>query len=157
MAGNLSMKSITTPILHRFSFRDVIRANGILCVASLVGCGLLSPAVPAPVIYGVLFVAGMTRSMHFTSVATLAFADVPAHLRPGATTLVAMAQQGAGAIGVAIAALALGVFQMLRSGDALALGDFQKALFVAAGMMAIAVLWSLRLPRDAGAELARRT
>lgn len=157
MAGNLAMKSITTPILHRFGFRDVIRVNGALCVASLIGCGLLSPLVPAPVVYGVLFVAGMTRSMHFTSVATLAFADIPPHVRPGASTLLTMAQQVAGTLGVAIAALALGLFQTFRAGAQLALGDFQNALFAAAGLMAVAVLWALRLPPDAGAELSRRS
>jgi EmrB/QacA subfamily drug resistance transporter len=157
MAGNLAMKSVTTPILRRFAFRDVIRVNGMLCVVSLVACGLLSPALPVAVVYCALFVAGLTRSMHFTSVNTLAFADIPAHVRPGATTLAAMAQQAAGAVGVAVAALALGLFQTLRAGGELALSDFQNALFSAAGLMAVAVLWSLRLPPDAGAELSRRS
>jgi EmrB/QacA subfamily drug resistance transporter len=156
MAGNLAMKSVTTPILRRFAFRDVIRVNGMLCVGSLVACGLLSPVLPVAVLYGVLFVAGLTRSMHFTSVNTLAFADIPADVRPGATTLAAVAQQAAGAVGVAAAALALGLFQTLRAGEELALSDFQNALFAAAGLMAVAVLWSLRLPLDAGAELSRR-
>ena len=128
MAGNLAMKSVTTPILHRFGFRDVIVVNGALCVASLIACGLLSPKVPLPVVYGVLFVAGMTRSMNFTAMSTLAFADVPASMRPGATTLAAMAQQAAGTVGVAAAAVALGLFQTLRNGTQLALGDFQYAL-----------------------------
>jgi EmrB/QacA subfamily drug resistance transporter len=157
MGGNLAMKSITTPILHHFGFRDVIRVNGALCVASLVACGLLSPSVPLPVAYGVLFAAGMTRSMNFTSMSTLAFADVSAQMRSGATTLAAMAQQAAGTLGVAAAALALGLFQTIRASDLLALGDFQNALFVAAGLMAVAVLWSLRLAPDAGAELSRRS
>jgi EmrB/QacA subfamily drug resistance transporter len=157
MAGNLAMKSVTTPILRRFAFRDVIKVNGMLCVASLVACGLLSPALPVAVVYGVLFVAGLTRSMHFTSVNSLAFADIPEHVRPGATTLAAMAQQAAGAVGVAVAALALGLFQTLRAAGELALPDFQSALFSAAGLMAVAVVWSLRLPPDAGAELSRRS
>jgi EmrB/QacA subfamily drug resistance transporter len=153
MAGNLAMKSVTTPILRRFGFRDVILANGVLCVASLISCGFLSPAVPLAVVYGVLFVAGMTRSMNFTSMNTLAFADVTAQMRPGATTLMAMTQQAASAVGVAAAAVALGFFETIRAGTQLALGDFQNALLVAAGLMAIAVVWGLRLPRDAGAEL----
>jgi EmrB/QacA subfamily drug resistance transporter len=108
MVGNLSMKSMTTPILHRFGFRDVIRVNGTLCALSLLACGLLSPATATPVVYFVLLVAGMTRSMNFTSMSTLAFADVPAPLRAGATTLAAMSQQAASTMGVAAAALALG-------------------------------------------------
>jgi EmrB/QacA subfamily drug resistance transporter len=157
MTGNLSMKTVTTPLLHRFGFRDVIWVNGTLCALSLAACGLLSPSAALPVIYGVLFIAGMTRSMNFTSMNTLAFADVPPEMRPGATTLSAMAQQGASALGVAAAAVALGLFQTLRTGTELALGDFQHAVLAAAGLMSIAVLWSLRLPSDAGAALSRRS
>ena len=99
----------------------------------------------------------MTRSMNFTSMSTLAFADVPASMRPGATTLAAMAQQAASALGVAAAALALGALPGARAGATqLALGDFQNALFAAAALMAVAVLWALRLPPDAGAELSER-
>ena len=156
MAGNLAMKSVTTPILHRFGFRNVIRVNGTLCAAALVACGLLSPSVHIAVVYAVLFVAGMTRSMHFTSMNTLAFADVPPPVQPGATTLAVMAQQVASVLGVAVAALALGIFQSVRAGPELALEDFQNALFAAAGLMAIAILWSLRLPADAGADASRR-
>ena len=154
MVGNLAMKSVTTPLLHRFGFRDVIRVNGALCALSLIACGMLSPAMPSAWVYGVLLVAGMTRSMNFTSMSTLAFADISGPLRAGATTLAAMAQQAASAMGVAAAAVALGAFQTLRSGTELALGDFQNAFFVAAGLMAVAVLWSLRLPADAGSELS---
>jgi EmrB/QacA subfamily drug resistance transporter len=157
MGGNLAMKSATTPILRRFGFRDVIGVNGMLCVASLVACGFLSPATPLPVVYAVLFVAGMTRSMNFTSMTTLAFAEVPEHLRPGATTLAAMAQQGAGALAVAIAALVLGFFQAAESGGQLTLSDFHNALFTSALVMAVAVLWAQRLPPDAGAELSGRS
>ena len=157
MGGNLAMKSVTTRILHRFGFPGVIQVNGLLCAASLVACGLLAPGFSRPLTCGVLFVAGMTRSMNFTSMATLAFADVPADMRAGATTLTSMAQQASNAAGVAGAAIALGLFQAARHRDALSLADFQDSFFVAAALMAVAVLWSLRLERDAGAELALRS
>lgn len=157
MAGNLAMKSLTTPILRRFGFRNVLRVNGFLCVASLIACGTLTPAVPLAVVYGVLFAAGMTRSMHFTSVNTLAFADISTAARAGATTLAAMAQQAAGALGIALAALALSLFQAIEAGPLLTLADFQRALFASAGLMAVGIVWMLRLPADAGAELARKT
>jgi EmrB/QacA subfamily drug resistance transporter len=156
MAGNLAMKSVTTPILRRFGFRNVLRANGVLCVIALVACGALTPAVSLPFVYAVLFAAGLTRSMHFTSVNTLAFADIPNSARAGATTLAAMAQQAAGALGVALAALALGLFQVIEGAPALTLADFHGALFAAAAMMAVGVAGMLRLPVDAGAELARK-
>ncbi len=157
MSGNLAMKSVTTPILHRFGFRDVLLINGILCVASLIACGLLSQFTPIVVIYVVLFVAGMTRSMQFTCTSTLAFADVSDKDRAGASTLAAMTQQCAVVLGVAVAAFTLGLSQSLAGGGSLALSDFHRSLYVAAGMMAIAVAWMTRqLPRDAGIELSKR-
>lgn len=154
MAGNLAMKSATTPILHRFAFRRVILLNGVLCVATLAACGLLSRAVPLAVTCAVLFLAGMTRSMNFTSTNTLAFADVQESLRASATTLAAIAQQAAGAVAVAVATLSLSLFQLQRGGSQLVLEDFQRSLFVAAGLMAASVLWSLRLEKKAGADLS---
>jgi EmrB/QacA subfamily drug resistance transporter len=155
MSGNLAMKSATTRILKRFGFRRVILANGTLCVGSLIACALLSPQLPALLIYVVLFAAGMTRSMNFTTTATLAFADVPAAVRASATTLAAMAQQAANAIGVAAAAIALSVSQLARDGAGLALVDFRNALLASALLMALAIAWATRLPADAGRELSQ--
>ena len=157
MAGNLAMKSATTPILHRFGFRRVILLNGALCAAALLACALLSRGLSLFVICAALFVAGLTRSMNFTSTSTLAFADVPDPLRASATTLAAIAQQAAGAIGVAAATLSLGLFQRLRGGSQLTLEDFQRSFYVAAALMAVSVLWSSRLEKDAGAELSAKT
>jgi EmrB/QacA subfamily drug resistance transporter len=154
MAGNLAMKSATTPILHRFAFRRVILLNGVLCAATLLACGLVSRDISVVLTCVVLFLAGMTRSMNFTSTNTLAFADVPEGLRASATTLAAIAQQASAALAVAVATLSLGLFQFQRGGSQLALEDFQRSLFIAAGLMGLSVLWSLRLDKSAGAELS---
>jgi EmrB/QacA subfamily drug resistance transporter len=154
MAGNLAMKSATTPILHRFAFRRVILLNGVLCAATLLACGLLSRGVPVVVTCAALFLAGMSRSMNFTSTNTLAFADIPEALRASATTLAAIAQQAASAIAVAAATVALGLFQFQRGGSQLVFEDFQRAFFVAAGLMGVSVLWSMRLDKSAGADLS---
>ena len=157
MSGNLAMKSVTTPILRLFGFRNVLLVNGMICVVSLVACGMLAPVTPILVVYLVLFIAGMTRSMNFTSTSTLAFADVSDKDRPGASTLAAMTQQCAAVFGVAVAAFTLGLSQSIGGGASLALEDFHHALFAAAGLMAIAVAWMLRVPRDAGIELSRKS
>jgi len=154
MAGNLAMKSVTTPILRRFAFRRVILLNGAMCVATLAACGLLSRGVPIVVACTVLFVAGLVRSMNFTSTNTLAFADMPEALRPSATTLTAIAQQAASAVAVAVATLSLAFFQFQRGGSQLVFEDFRHAFFVASVLMAASVLWSMRLEKSAGAELS---
>lgn len=154
MGGNLAMKSATTPVLRRFGFRRVLTINGLLCAAAMAACGLLTPGLSLAIIYPVLFIAGMSRSMHFTTVATLAFADIAADQRAGASTISAMAQQVAATLGVAFAALALALFQKLRGASALSLADFQHALLAGAALMALAALLSLRLAPDAGSEVS---
>jgi MFS family permease len=156
MAGNLAMKSMTTPVLRRFGFAPVLFVNGCLCALSMAACGALAPTVARGLMWVTLLLAGMTRSMHFTTVNTLAFADIAPSERAGASTLSAMGQQLASTLGVAFAALALTVSQHWRGARTPALADFQHALWAAAATMLIATFWTLRLPRNVGAELSGR-
>lgn len=156
MMGNLVMKSMTTRVLRWFGFPRVMFANGLLCAIAIAACGLLVPGLGRPIMYAILFLAGMTRSMHFTSVNTLAFADLAPSERAGATTLSAMAQQLAFTLGVTYGALVLALSQQARHAPHLALSDFQAAFFAAGVLMFIATLWTLRLPQGAGAEVAGR-
>ncbi len=154
MGGNLVMKSATTPVLRHFGFRRVLTVNGLLCAVAMAACGLLTPDMSLAIIYPVLFIAGMSRSMHFTTVSALTFADIPPDQRAGASTISAMAQQVAATLGVAFAALALALGQNLRGSSVLSLGDFQHALLAGAGLMALAAVWALRLAGDAGSEVS---
>jgi len=156
MAGNLAMKSITTRILRRWGFRRVISVNGALCAATLYAFGVLGPGVPLWVTAPLLFFAGMVRSMNFTAMSTLAFADVADDMRPSASALATMTQQVSLALGVALAASILGVSKALRGAEALALADFRAAWFFTAAVMTIATLWSLRLEHEAGHALSQR-
>ena len=157
MAGNLLMKSATTPILRHFGFRKVLITNGALCALTLFACGLLSPGDPALLTYAVLLTAGMTRSMNFSTINTLAFADVSAEQRAGASALATMFQQVAMTLGVALAAFALGTSQTLRSAATLELTDFRYVWFAIGMLMALAALGATRLDRNAGGEMAKRS
>ena len=154
MGGNLAMKSITTKILRRFGFRRVLSINGALCAVTLAACGLLSPGDPMPLIYVVLLAAGMTRSMNFTTVTTLAFADIGAEQRAGANGLATMFQQVAMTLGVAFAAFALEVSQRVRAATFVELPDFRYVWFSLALLMALAAAGALRLDPAAGAEVS---
>jgi Na+/melibiose symporter-like transporter len=76
-AGNLGMKTVTTPILRRFGYRTVLIGNGVLCALMLGACALLTPGTSLAVTVLVLFLGGCTRSMQFTAINTVTFADVP--------------------------------------------------------------------------------
>ena len=156
MVGNLSMKSATTWVLRRFGFRQVLVVNGALCAASLFGCGSLAPGDPLPLVYAVLLVAGMTRSMNFTATATLAYVDVPAGQRAGASALATMMQQLAMTLSVALAAFALSASQSWRATTELALADFRLVWFAMGLVMLLTAASALRLPHHVGAALTRK-
>ncbi|MDQ0475120.1 MFS transporter [Labrys wisconsinensis] len=157
-AGNLAMKPLTTAVLHRFSFRAILLWNGLLNAAAIFACALLTPATPVAVVAALLFVSGLTRSMQFTALNTLAFADVPEAWMSGANTLFNMAQQMAMGMGIAAGAVALRAAGWFVPGaPAVPLGSFHLA-FLMTGMIALAgCLDLLGLERTAGdAVRARR-
>ncbi|MDB5524981.1 MAG: drug resistance transporter, EmrB/QacA subfamily [Rhizobium sp.] len=153
-AGNLAMKTITTPTLRRFGFRTVLVVNGVIASGSIVACAAISPGTSVLFIYALLFVAGMSRSMQFTALNTIGFADITPAQQSSASTLSSMLQQLAMLLGIAVAAAALNVSQLARHGSSLALVDFRWA-FIAIGVIGIlSSLRFLKLPDDAGAEVS---
>ena len=152
--GNLMMKTVTTPALRRFGFRNVLVGNGVLVGASILACAVLTPTTPAVIVVLVLLAAGLTRSMQFTALATMTFADIEPRHRASSSTLSSMLQQVSMALGIAVGAVLINVSQSLRSADRLALADFRLAFFVI-GLIAVAAsALFLRLDADAGAEVS---
>ena len=155
-AGNLGMKSVTTPILRRFGFRRVLLTNGIITAVLLLACGLLSPRTPQVVILAVLFLHGLSRSMQFTSLATIAFVDIPKPLMSSATSFSAVTIQMAMGMGVAAGAVALRAAEWIRGerGGIPSLMDFHIAFGIVAVIALVAVLDVFTLDPHAGAEVS---
>ena len=106
-AGNIGIKPLTTPIIRRWGFRRVLVANGLFQAVAMLGCAALSPSTPTPVILAMLFAEGASRSLQFTSLNSLAYADVPERLMNNANTMFSIAFQLAQGFGVALGAVSL--------------------------------------------------
>ncbi|RYE86199.1 MAG: MFS transporter [Hyphomicrobiales bacterium] len=152
--GNLGMKTVTTPILRRFGFRNVLSVNGTLSGLGIAACGLLAPDTPYPLLIGILVFAGMTRSMQFTALATLAFADVDPEHRSSASTLSAMFQQITSVFGIALCIGLLDFSRLFHDGSPLGLADFRFAFLAMGAITVAASLQLLTLHREAGAEVS---
>lgn len=152
--GNLLMKTVTTPALRYFGFRTVLIANGVLAGAAMIACAFLTPATSTVIVVAVLLIAGLTRSMQFTALATLAFADIEPHQRASSATLSSMVQQVGVGVGVAVAAILINLSEAWRGAAHLALADFRFAFLVVGGVALAASLLFLRLAPDAGAEVS---
>ena len=155
-AGNLSMKSVTTPVLRKFGFKSVLIANGVITAVLLLACGLLAPQTPKLVIVAVLFLHGLSRSMQFTSISTLAFVDIPKRLIGSATSFSAVTQQMSMGMGVAVGAVALRAGAWIRghSGGLPTLMDFHIAFGLVAVLALLAILDCLSLDPRAGSEVS---
>jgi EmrB/QacA subfamily drug resistance transporter len=155
-AAAMAMKVTAPPILKRTGFRTVLIWNALFSSLILAATALFTPATPYTVILLVLFVGGFFRSLQFTSINALAFADVDARRMSRATSFASVAQQIAVSTGVAVAAFALETARGLRHETSLSQSDFTVAFIVASLIVALAALIHLRLPANAGAELIGR-
>jgi EmrB/QacA subfamily drug resistance transporter len=156
-AGNLLMKTVTTPTLKRFGFRKVLLTNTPLIAFFAIACGLLAANTPVPVMAAVLLGAGLVRSMQFTSLNTLAFSDVPVESMSSASMMYSTVQQLAFGIGIAFAAVALRFATMIR-GDTHGYqpSDFRVAFGLVAAVALLSLPPYLRLGRNAGIEVSGR-
>ncbi len=165
--GNIGMKAFTTRIFRRFGFRWVAVVNCTLAAMFIFACGQLRPSTPLVLTILILFAYGLARSLQFTTLGTLAYADVTDAQRGPASTLWSVAQQMTIGMGIAFGALCLRAAASFHHGDAAAgptpydLRDFQWAFALAALVTLASVIGYVRLPPDAGSAIgggvARRT
>jgi EmrB/QacA subfamily drug resistance transporter len=159
-SGNLGMKFFTSAILRRFGFRQIAIVASSVATVFAAGYGWLMPSTPLLLTLIVLFFYGLGRSLQFTTLATLAYADVDDGLKAAASTLWSAAQQMTIGLGIAFGALCLHLSATLRLSVAqrtsgpFALDDFRRAFVAAGAVVLLSIVGYARLPRDAGASIA---
>lgn len=152
--GAMAMKATAAPILRIFGFRRVLVYDAILSAAFLGAYGFFTPSMPVLLMMGVLLVGGFVRSLEFTSLNAIVFAEIDPSKMSRAVSFSSAAQQLSLSIGVAAGAGALQGFAFLNPGvHVLALENFKWAFVAMATVSLSASLVFLRLPRDAGSEL----
>jgi predicted MFS family arabinose efflux permease len=110
------------------------------------------------IIAAVLFVGGLTRSMQFSALNTIAFADVPQQRMAAANTLFSTAFQVALGLGVALGAT--GVRLGHWSAQQLGIGhwpaiDYRLAFVLVALVSLLGLADALRLDPAAGEQVAK--
>lgn len=152
--GAFAMKPLVRPLLRRTGFRTALVANGVLAAAGVAALALLTPSWPAVAIFMLLAAGGLARSLQFTALNTLAFADVPPDRMSRATALYGTLQQLSPALGVVLATTTLEVSQALAGREGLVVADFSTGYLVAAAVVLASVPLHARLPAEAGAEVS---
>ncbi|WP_374658644.1 MFS transporter [Phenylobacterium sp.] len=155
-AGALVMKTTAPPILRRFGFRTVLIANAFIVAISFVAYGLFKPTTPHWLIMTVLAIGGFFRSLHFTSLNGLAFADIEQDRMSRASTTSSMVQQLVQSVGIGLAAGLIHAFMVARGDDHLTAGAVTPAFVVIGLMTLISLAFFVPLPRNAGDALNGR-
>lgn len=153
-AGALIMKTLAKTILARFGFRRVLTFNALIGSAFLASSGLFTPTTPHWLMLAVLLVGGCFRSLQFTGINALSYADVSNRDMSSATSLSSVSQQLSLSLGVTIGAFALEAANLFNGGKALGPGDFWPAFAIVGLISASSVLWMASLKPDAGAEVS---
>jgi EmrB/QacA subfamily drug resistance transporter len=154
--GAMTMKIAAARLLRRFGFRSILLANAVISAAFLGACASFTAQTPVFVMLILLLVGGFFRSLQFTSINTLAYADIEPQRVGRATALVSVMQQLAISSGVAFGALAVELTQHWRGQGELTASDFQPAFIVVALVSAVSAFIFARLSPEAGAEIANR-
>jgi EmrB/QacA subfamily drug resistance transporter len=106
----MSLKPILPGILRKFGYRRVLIANTILLGVMLFAFSMIDAGTPAWVIAVTSFVYGFFTSTQYTSMNTLAYADVTAEQASAASTIASTVQQLAISFGIAAASLTAALF-----------------------------------------------
>ena len=149
-AGAMAMKFSTSTLLRRFGFRQLLIVNGVVSCLFIAAYGLLSAATSLVLISLLLLAGGFLRSLQFTALNALSYADIDRANTSNATTFYAVAQQFSLSAGVAVAAFILEAVQALRGEPVIAADDFSVAFFIVAGIAVLSVFQFMRLDANAG-------
>ena len=157
--GNLTIKPATTPLIRWLGFRRLLLINGALNVCSLLACALLTPQTPVWAIMLILYLGGVFRSIQFTGVSTLAFADVPAAQMSDANTLFSTASQLAVGLGITLGAIGIRLGEQV--GDWLHLTELPgisfRLSFVFIALICLGgMIDSLHLAKTAGSSVSEK-
>lgn len=148
-AGALVMKVIATRVIQAFGFKRVLTVNALIAGAFVALCALFQASTPMWIMIAILTVGGVFRSLQFTAVNTLTYAQLTSTQMSKASTFAAMAQQLGISLGVGCAALVLNLSMTWRGADTLDRVDVAWGFLVIGAMTALSFFSFMRLPANA--------
>jgi MFS family permease len=152
--GAVLMRTGAAKIVRQLGFKRVLVVDAIISAGLLALCALLTAGTPRIVMLLLFTAIGFSRSIMFTCVNTMGYADVSERDMSYATSFAGTAQQLALTLGVALAAQVLHIAALARGSELPQAPDFPPAFFVIAAISMTAMIAYLRLPAHAGSSVS---
>jgi EmrB/QacA subfamily drug resistance transporter len=153
----MSLKLTMPLILKKFGYRSVLITNTLSLGAMIMLFSTIDAATPVWLIVGMAFTYGFLTSLQYTSMNTLAYADIDELEASSASTIASTVQQLAVSFGIATASLAAALFipDRLRAGAPQMIHGIHLAL-LGLGLLTIAsTAVFVRLRAQDGAAVSR--
>jgi EmrB/QacA subfamily drug resistance transporter len=154
--GAMGMKTLAARIIRTFGFRNLMTINAVVSSVFLAACALFTVTTPLLLIMIILVVGGFFRSLQFTAINTVAYAEVEPGQMSRATTLVSVNQQLAISAGVAVGAFSVESTMWVRHVQELDASVFAPAFLVVSIISALSAWFFWQMPDDAGHEISGR-
>jgi EmrB/QacA subfamily drug resistance transporter len=154
--GAMGMKTLAARIIRTFGFRNLMTVNAVGSSFFLAACALFTVTTPLPLIMIILVVGGFFRSLQFTAINTVAYAEVEPSQMSRATTLVSVNQQLAISAGVAVGAFSVETTMAWRHLPDLNADVFAPAFVIVSVISALSAWFFWQMPDDAGHEISGR-
>jgi MFS family permease len=155
-AGALVMKFTASTALRWFGFRQTLVVNSLISGVFLAACALFTPSTPHWLLLLTLLTGGFFRSLQFTALNAISYADIDQPKMSRATSFASVSQQMSGAVGVAVAAICVELIQFGFGDSELTARDLSLAFVLVALVSSLSVLVFARLTPDAGAAVSGR-
>ncbi|MEQ1717585.1 MAG: MFS transporter, partial [Hyphomicrobium sp.] len=136
----------------------VLIVNAVIAAVFSALPAVFTAATPALVMSLLFLAGGLSRSLQFTGLNTISFADIPEAKLSRATSFASVVQELSGAVGVSFAALGL-EFMMRLAGTQEMTPSLFPPVFLAISLISglSALVYIAVLDRDAGASLLERS
>jgi EmrB/QacA subfamily drug resistance transporter len=154
--GAIGMKVAAGRVLRQWGFRKVLVFNSIISAVFIAAPALFTSHTSIALMVAVLLVGGFFRSLEFTCINAISYAEIEQPKMSAATSLQSALQQFSLSMGVTVGASALQLAMVSRGGTTLTQADFWPAFLVIGAISFLATFSFARLPKYAGEELAGR-
>ena len=156
-AAAMGMKLIAPKVLARFGYRQVLMFNTI-CIGLTIGLfSLVGPSTPWYAIAGIGLLQGFFNSLQFSSMNTLAYADVESKDSSMASTIASSFQQLSMSFGLAAGSIVTAWFlgRVPQTDQAMVTKALHHAFITLAVMTMLSSLVFARLRRGDGASITQ--
>jgi EmrB/QacA subfamily drug resistance transporter len=152
----MSLKMTMPGILKRFGYRGVLISNTVMLGLLIVLFATIGAGTPVWLVVAQVFVYGFFTSLQYTSMNTLAYADVTPEQASSASTIASTMQQMAISFGVAAASLATAFFipDRFHTSTPQMIHGIHKAFLVLGGLTVLSAIIFHELKDDDGDDIS---